>query len=79
MYLQDELLRIHGGLKKTFIFVTHDINEAFKLGNRVIIMDRGRICQFDAPRNIIKNPEDSFVSSLIASARNQEHFWEEFD
>ena len=76
MNLQEELLRIHGGLKKTFIFVTHDINEAFKLGNRVIIMNDGRICQFDTPRNIVKNPKDAFVSSLITSSRNQERFWE---
>ncbi|MDF2858545.1 MAG: opuBA [Neobacillus sp.] len=79
MNLQEELLRIHSGLKKTFVFVTHDINEAFKLGTRVIIMDKGEICQFDTPRNIVKNPADTFVSSLITSSRNQEHFWEEFD
>jgi osmoprotectant transport system ATP-binding protein len=79
MNLQDELLRIHSGLKKTFIFVTHDINEAFKLGNRVIIMNQGKICQFDTPKNIIKNPADDFVASLISSSRNQKHFWEGLD
>jgi osmoprotectant transport system ATP-binding protein len=79
MNLQDELLRIHGGLKNTFVFVTHDINEAFKLGTRVIIMNQGRICQFDTPRNIVKNPADAFVSSLITSSRNQERFWEGLD
>ena len=76
MNLQDELLRIHGGLKKTFLFVTHDINEAFKMGTRVIIMNKGRICQFDTPQNIAKNPADDFVSSLIDSSRKQEQFWE---
>ncbi len=76
MNLQDELLRIHGGLKKTFLFVTHDINEAFKLGTRVIIMNNGRICQFDTPRNVAENPADAFVSSLITSSRKQERFWE---
>jgi len=79
MNLQDELLRIHGGLKKTFIFVTHDINEAFKLGTKVIIMNKGRICQFDTPRNIVQNPADDFVSSLIKSSRKQEQFWEGLD
>jgi osmoprotectant transport system ATP-binding protein len=74
--LQDELLRIHGGLKKTFLLVTHDINEAFKLGTKVIIMNNGRVCQFDTPRNIVANPADEFVSSLITSSRNQESFWE---
>ncbi len=79
MNLQDELLRIHGGLKKTFLFVTHDINEAFKMGTRVIIMNQGKICQFDTPRNIVKNPTDAFVASLITSSRNQERFWEGLD
>lgn len=73
--LQDELLRIHSGLKKTFIFVTHDINEAFKMGTRVIIMNQGRISQFDTPQNIVRNPADDFVAALIASSRNQERFW----
>lgn len=76
MNLQDELIRIHGGLKKTFMFVTHDINEAFKLGNRVIVMNQGRICQFDTPKNIVTSPADDFVASLITSARNQERFLE---
>lgn len=76
MNLQDELLRIHGGLKKTFLFVTHDINEAFKLGNRVIVMDKGKVCQFDTPKNIASSPADGFVASLISSSREQEKFWE---
>ncbi|MCY9691799.1 ABC transporter ATP-binding protein [Paenibacillus alginolyticus] len=76
--LQDELLRIHGGLKKTFLLVTHDINEAFKLGTRVIVMNEGKVSQFDTPRNIVQNPADEFVSSLIHSSREQERFWEGF-
>jgi len=74
--LQDELKRIHGGLKKTFLFVTHDINEALKLGTRVIVMNEGKVCQFDTPENIVKNPADEFVESLIRSCREQEKFWE---
>jgi len=74
--LQDELKRIHGGLKKTFLFVTHDINEALKLGTRVIVMNEGKVCQFDTPENIAKNPADAFVESLIHSCRQQENFWE---
>jgi osmoprotectant transport system ATP-binding protein len=77
--LQDELLRIHGGLKKTFLLVTHDINEAFKLGTRVIIMNNGKVAQFDEPKNIVKNPADAFVASLIQSSREQERFWEGLD
>ena len=73
--LQNELLRIHSGLGTTFLFVTHDINEAFKLGDRVMVMNEGRLLQFDTPREIVKNPADEFVSSLIESARSQEEFW----
>ena len=74
--LQNELLRIHSGLGKTFLFVTHDINEAFKLGNRVMIMDKGKLLQFDEPKEIVRHPSDSFVETLISSARSQESFWE---
>jgi len=74
--LQDELKRIHGGLKKTFLFVTHDINEALKLGTRVIVMNEGKVCQFDTPENIARNPADGFVESLIKSCREQEKLWE---
>lgn len=75
MKLQDELLRIHGELKRTFLFVTHDINEAFKLGGRVIVMNEGKVSQFDAPERIVRQPADEFVASLIRSARAQEEFW----
>lgn len=75
MKLQDELLRIHGELKRTFLFVTHDINEAFKLGGRVIVMNEGKVSQFDTPERIVRQPADEFVESLIRSARAQEEFW----
>ena len=67
--LQDELLGLHGGLKKTFLLVTHDIAEAFKLGDRVVVMDKGKVCQFDTPAHILNNPADGFVASLLDSAR----------
>lgn len=73
--LQNELLRLHGGLKKTFLLVTHDIAEAFKLGDRVVIMDKGAVCQFDTPSHILANPANGFVASLIDSARQQERAW----
>jgi osmoprotectant transport system ATP-binding protein len=77
--LQDELLKLHRDLKKTFLFVTHDINEAFKLGDRVIIMNEGQVRQFDTPKNIANNPADDFTASLIASAREQTRFWENIE
>ncbi len=66
--LQDELLKIHEKSNKTFLFVTHDINEAFKLGTRVLIMDKGKVKQFAAPREILSDPADEFVTALIRSA-----------
>lgn len=66
--LQDELLKIHEKSKKTFLFVTHDINEAFKLGTRVLIMDRGKVKQFNTPEKITAHPADEFVEALIRSA-----------
>ena len=74
--LQNELKRIHGGTNKTFLLVTHDINEAFKLGSRVMIMNEGRLLQFDTPEEIVRHPADPFVEMLIRSAREQESFWE---
>ena len=74
--LQNELLGIHRGMNKTFLLVTHDINEAMKLGTRVMIMNEGRLLQFDTPENIVRNPADPFVEMLIRSAREQEDFWE---
>ena len=75
--LQDELLKIYRASKKTYLFVTHDITEAFKLGSRVLIMDKGKIQQFDTPQNIAKNPANDFVISLLRSAKVQKVFLEE--
>lgn len=68
IHLQDELLRIHKKLNHIFVLVTHDIHEAFRLGNRTVIMNEGKICQFDTPEEIERNPADEFVASLMESA-----------
>lgn len=75
--LQDELQRLHKKMNKTFLFVTHDINEALKLGSRIIIMNEGSICQYGTGEEIVRHPADPFVEMLIRSARNQEKLWEE--
>ncbi|MDR1748658.1 MAG: ABC transporter ATP-binding protein [Spirochaetaceae bacterium] len=63
--LQDEIKRIHESAGITIVFVTHDIQEALKLGTRVLVMDGGRALQFDTPEHITAAPANSFVEELI--------------
>ena len=63
--MQFELLNIQKTLKKTIIFITHDINEAFKLGEHISIMKDGVIVQTGTPEEILKSPADEFVSNFI--------------
>ncbi|WP_368187237.1 choline ABC transporter ATP-binding protein [Aestuariibius sp. HNIBRBA575] len=64
--LQDELLELQDRLKRTIIFVSHDLDEAFKLGNRIAILEGGRIVQLGTPRDIINNPVDEYVTDFVA-------------
>lgn len=66
--MQFELLSIQEKLNKTVVFITHDINEAFKLGNTVAIMKDGRIIQTDTPEGMSSNPVDDYVRNFINSA-----------
>ncbi|CAN5466178.1 betaine/proline/choline family ABC transporter ATP-binding protein [soil metagenome] len=64
--LQDELLRLQDELHKTIVFVTHDFDEAVKLGDRIAILQVGsKIVQYDTPENILANPADDFVSDFV--------------
>src|SRR5690625_1772025 len=63
--LQDELIGIQRKLRKTIIFVTHDVDEALKLADKIVIMDKGEVIQYDTPLNIIANQKNEFVSGLI--------------
>ena len=64
--LQDELLRLQEELRKTIVFVTHDFDEAVKLGDRIAILQVGsRIVQYDTPEQILANPADDFVSDFV--------------
>ena len=64
--LQDELLRLQEQLNKTVVFVSHDLDEALKLGNHIAIMKDGEIVQHDTPENIVLNPADEYVRNFVA-------------
>ncbi|MBQ6569993.1 MAG: ABC transporter ATP-binding protein [Clostridia bacterium] len=66
--LQKELKAIHSQSKKTYLFVTHDIQEAFRLGTKVVIMNKGRILQYAPPAEIIAHPADPFVEKLLRTS-----------
>ena len=64
--LQNEFLRLQEEIKKTIVFVTHDIDEAIKMGDRIAILrDESRIAQYDKPEHILSDPADSFVEDFI--------------
>jgi glycine betaine/proline transport system ATP-binding protein len=64
--LQDELLDLQQKLKRTIVFVSHDLDEAFKLGNRIAIMEGGRIVQCGTPRDIFTTPANDYVADFVA-------------
>lgn len=64
--LQDELLDLQAKLKRTIIFVSHDLDEAFKIGNRIVLMEGGRIVQVGTARQIIANPVNEYVADFVA-------------
>jgi osmoprotectant transport system ATP-binding protein len=65
--LQDEFLSLQARTHKTVLFVTHDVEEALHLADRLIIMDKGRVIQFDTSFNVITHPANSFVAELIGA------------
>lgn len=65
--LQDELKRIHDQLGQTILFVTHDIEEAVRLADRIVVMRDGRLVQYDTPLEIVQRPADRFVSELVGA------------
>ncbi len=65
--LQDELLSLQERLRKTVVFVTHDINEAMKMGDRVAIMREGTIVQVDRPLDLLARPVDDFVADFVGA------------
>jgi osmoprotectant transport system ATP-binding protein len=68
--LQDEMLAIQAGVRKTIVFVTHDIDEAVKLGDRIALLrDEGVIAQFAPPAEMLANPASDFVAAFIGQDR----------
>lgn len=63
--LQEEIARLQAELGLTVVFVTHDINEAMRLGTRMLVMDAGRPVQLDAPEAIRREPANGFVRALL--------------
>ncbi len=67
--LQDEFLDIQAELDVTILFVTHSIEEALKMGDRIAIFDVGELVQYDTPRNILAEPKNDFVRNFIGQDR----------
>jgi osmoprotectant transport system ATP-binding protein len=69
--LQDELVRLQEAISKTIVFVTHDIDEAIKIANRICIIKDGEIVQLDTPEQILRHPANDFVKDFIGENRLQ--------
>jgi osmoprotectant transport system ATP-binding protein len=67
--LQDELVNLQENIKKTIVFVTHDMDEAIKIADRIAIMKDGEIVQFDTPEKILRHPKNDFVKGFIGEGR----------
>lgn len=74
--LQDDLLEIQRKLKKTIVFVTHDMQEAMKLGDRICLMKEGKIVQVGTPNEFLTNPENDFVSEFVGNRKLSIHLSE---
>lgn len=67
--LQDEILDLQRNIKKTIVFVTHDMQEALKLGDRICVMKEGEVVQIGTPNEILSNPANEFVRSFIGTPK----------
>ena len=69
--MQDELIRIQQGLHRTMVFITHDLAEAVKIGDRIAIMRDGAVVQIGAPEDIVLNPENDYVAEFTQDVRRE--------
>lgn len=67
--LQDELIRLQDTFHKTIVFVTHDMDEAIKISDKIAIMDGGKLIQYDTPEMILKHPRNEFVRNFVGNKR----------
>ena len=65
--LQDSLLHLQRRLRKTILFVTHDVDEALRLADKIVILEEGHVVQYDTPLEILTQPKNSFVSQLVGA------------
>ncbi len=68
--LQNEFLKLQKKVRKTICFVTHDIDEAIKMGDKIAIMNNGELVQYDTPENILFSPKNEFVEQFVGSDRS---------
>jgi osmoprotectant transport system ATP-binding protein len=71
--LQDELIRLQQDLKKTIVFVTHDMDEAIKIADTIVLMKDGEIIQTGHPEQILRHPANEFVKNFVGTKRMQEN------
>jgi osmoprotectant transport system ATP-binding protein len=67
--IQDEFLRVQAKLKKTIAFVSHDIHEAIKMGDKIALFEEGKLIQYDTPEIILTQPKNKFVADFVGSDR----------
>lgn len=65
--MRSEIKKLHEQLQTTFIYVTHDQTEALTMGDRIVVLDKGKIQQVDTPEEIYNNPQNTFVAGFIGS------------
>lgn len=67
--LQNEFLELQSSLKKTIVFVTHDVAEAVKMGDRICVIDQGKLLQLSTPQQLIENPSNDFIDHFLGPHR----------
>ena len=67
--LQNELLNLQEELHKTIVFVTHDVDEAIKIGDKIAVMQDGKIMQYDTPEKVLKKPANQFIENFVGQDR----------